>query len=58
MSAVKIYTDLYWVGAVDWTMKSFHGHTYTTPRGTTYNCYLIIDDKITLVDNVYGPFAG
>ncbi|MFA5500008.1 MAG: flavodoxin domain-containing protein, partial [Candidatus Omnitrophota bacterium] len=48
----------YWVGAVDWNVKTFHGHTYNTQRGTTYNSYLIVDDKIALVDTVYGPFAG
>jgi flavorubredoxin len=58
MSNVKISPDVYWVGAVDWKVKNFHGHTYTTKRGTTYNSYLILDDKIALVDTVYGPFAG
>jgi len=56
MSAIKIIPDLYWVGAIDWNVRNFHGHTYTTKRGSTYNAYLIIDDKITLVDTVYGPF--
>ncbi len=58
MAAVKILSDVYWVGAVDWNVRNFHGHVYATPRGSTYNCYLILDDKITLVDTVYGPFAG
>jgi flavorubredoxin len=57
MSAIKIIDNLYWVGVVDWNVRSFHGHTYNTKRGSTYNAYLIIDDKITLVDTVYGPFA-
>jgi len=55
--AVEIKKNIYWVGAVDWNVKSFHGHTYATKRGTTYNAYLIIDEKIALVDTVYGPFA-
>jgi len=58
MSAVQIAPDIYWVGAVDRNVKTFHGHTYSTKRGTTYNAYLILDDKITLVDTVYGPFCG
>ena len=58
MPAVKIASNLYWVGAIDRNVKTFHGHTYMTKRGTTYNAYLIIDDKITLVDAVYGPFAN
>ena len=58
MAAVEIIPKVYWVGAVDWNIRNFHGHTYTTKRGTTYNSYLIVDEKITLVDTVHGPFAG
>lgn len=58
MSGVKIFQDIYWVGAVDWNTRSFHGHTYTIKRGTTYNAYLILDDKVALVDTVWGPFAA
>ncbi|MFA6130431.1 MAG: flavodoxin domain-containing protein [Candidatus Omnitrophota bacterium] len=57
MSAIKILPDIYSVGVLDWGVRNFHGHTYTTQRGSTYNSYLIIDEKITLVDTVYGPFA-
>src|SRR3989338_7640622 len=58
MQALKILPDIYWVGVVDWNIRTFHGHTYSTNRGTTYNAYLILDDKIALVDTVYGPFAA
>ncbi|MDD4910547.1 MAG: FprA family A-type flavoprotein [Candidatus Omnitrophica bacterium] len=54
MPAVKIAPDIYWVGAIDWNLR-FCG-SYTTPRGTTYNSYLIIDDKIALVDAVKNGF--
>ncbi len=57
MAAVEILPGIYSVGAVDWNVRNFHGHTYTTQRGTSYNAYLIIDEKITLIDTVYGPFA-
>lgn len=57
MKPVKIKKGIYWVGVIDWNVRNFHGHTYTTKRGSTYNAYLIMDDKITLVDTVYGPFA-
>ena len=57
MSGVKIGTDVYWVGCVDRDMRHFHGFTYTTKRGTTYNAYLIMDDKVTLVDTVFKPFT-
>ncbi|MCM8799421.1 MAG: flavodoxin domain-containing protein [Candidatus Omnitrophica bacterium] len=53
----EIRKDIFWVGAIDWNVKNFHGHTYTTQRGTTYNAYLILDEKVALVDTVYGPFA-
>lgn len=58
MSATELVKGIYWVGAVDWNLRYFHGPAYTTHRGTTYNAYLIIDDKVTLVDTVYRPFAG
>ncbi|MBU1727654.1 MAG: flavodoxin domain-containing protein [Candidatus Omnitrophica bacterium] len=57
MPVIKLLPDIYSVGVIDWNVRSFHGHTYTTKRGTTYNSYLIIDDKIALVDTAYGPFA-
>ena len=57
MKACEIKKGIYWVGVVDLNIRHFHGHTYTTKRGTTYNAYLIIDEKTTLVDTVYGPFA-
>lgn len=50
MNSVEIKPDIYWVGGIDWDIRNFHG--YLTQRGTTYNAYLIIDKKITLVDTV------
>lgn len=55
---LEIKKDIFWVGAIDWNVRTFHGHTYTTKRGTTYNAYLILDEKVALVDTVYGPFAN
>ena len=52
--AVPITEHVYWVGAIDWNIRDFHG--YATSRGTTYNAYLIMDEKITLVDTVKRPF--
>ncbi|MGD0336788.1 MAG: flavodoxin domain-containing protein [Candidatus Omnitrophota bacterium] len=57
MSVVKVLENIYSVGVVDWKVREFHGHTYTTKRGSTYNAYLIVDDKIALVDTVMGSFA-
>jgi flavorubredoxin len=56
MKPVKVKEGIYWVGAVDWNLRNFHG--YLTQRGTSYNAYLIIDKKITLVDTVKAPFAS
>ncbi|MFH1397990.1 MAG: flavodoxin domain-containing protein [Candidatus Omnitrophota bacterium] len=57
MSVIEIKKDVFWVGVVDWSVRSFHGHTFNTKRGTTYNAYLIKGDKNVLIDTVYGPFA-
>jgi len=50
MNPVKIKEGIYWVGGIDWDLRNFHG--YLTQRGSTYNAYLIIDEKITLIDTV------
>ena len=55
MKAVELKNGIYWVGATDWAVRDFHG--YVTPRGTTYNNYLIMDDEITLLDTVKYDFA-
>jgi anaerobic nitric oxide reductase flavorubredoxin len=56
MNNVEIAKGVYSVGAVDWTIRDFHG--YETPRGLTYNAYLIVDEKICLIDTVKAPFAS
>ena len=55
MKAVEIKPDIYWVGAIDWGVRDFHG--YVTPNGTTYNNYLIMDEQVTLVDTVKHDFS-
>jgi flavorubredoxin len=55
MKAVELKNGIFWVGAIDWAVRDFHG--YITPRGTTYNNYLIMDDEITLLDTVKYDFA-
>lgn len=52
--AVRVTDDVYWVGAIDWNIRDFHG--YTTQRGTSYNAYLVMADKVTLIDTVKAPF--
>jgi len=53
---VELSQGVYWVGVVDWALRKFHGQELSTHRGSTYNAYLIMDEKITLVDTVWGPF--
>lgn len=50
MHTTELAKGIYWVGAIDWDVRDFHG--YSTYRGTTYNAFLIIDEKITLFDTV------
>ncbi len=56
MSAVEIKKGIHWVGAVDWNIRDFHG--YSTYQGTTYNAYLLLDEKIALFDTVKKPFQS
>ena len=55
MNATQVKPDVYWVGAIDWAVRDFHG--YMTPNGTTYNNYLVMDEKITLLDTVKHDFS-
>ena len=55
MKPLEIAKNIYWVGAKDWNIRDFHG--YSTYDGTTYNAYLILDEKVTLIDTVKKEFA-
>ncbi|MBD3367499.1 MAG: FprA family A-type flavoprotein, partial [Candidatus Eisenbacteria bacterium] len=52
--AIPIAKDVYWVGAIDWAIREFHG--YSTGRGTTYNAYVVMAERPTLIDTVKAPF--
>ena len=54
----ELKKGVYWVGVVDWGLKKFHGHELSTHRGSSYNAYLIQDEKTVLVDTVWGPFRN
>lgn len=56
MKAVEIKKDIYWTGVKDWNLTDFHGHL--TPMHTTYNSYLIMDEKITIVDGAKITLSG
>ncbi|MCC8194027.1 MAG: flavodoxin domain-containing protein [Deltaproteobacteria bacterium] len=51
MNPLAIKDNVYWVGAVDYSCRDFHGYS-RSPQGTTYNAYLVLDEKITLFDTV------
>lgn len=55
MKSVEIKPGIYWVGYVDWNIRNFHG--YRTHRGTTYNAYLVVDEKIALIDSVKAGYG-
>ena len=55
MMPLEIAPKIYDVGVVDWAVRDFHG--YKTERGASYNSYLIMDEKICLIDTVKAMFA-
>ncbi len=55
MRPVEIKRGIYDVGVIDWNIRDFHG--YSTYRGTSYNAFLIVDEKIALIDTVKKDFS-
>ena len=55
LNAIEISPKVWWVGGIDWNERSFHG--YTTEKGITYNAYLILDEKVTLIDTAKATFT-
>lgn len=55
--SVELAKGVYWVGVTDWGIRRFHGFELSVHRGTTYNAYLIKDEKIALVDSVWSPHS-
>lgn len=52
----KINDKILWVGKTDWELKKFHGDEFTTVKGSSYNSYLIRDEKTVLIDTVWLPY--
>jgi flavorubredoxin len=52
-----IKNNVYWVGKVDWELRKFHGEEYSTDKGSTYNSYLIQEEKTVLIDTVWLPYG-
>jgi len=53
----KIKNNVFWVGKTDWELRKFHGDEYSTHRGSTYNAYLIKEEKVVLVETVWAPYS-
>ena len=53
----EITPGVNWVGKIDWELRKFHGEEYSTHRGSSYNAYLVRDEKTALIDTVWSPFA-
>ena len=53
----RVKNNIQWVGKIDWELRKFHGDEYSTNRGSSYNSYLIREEKTALIDTVWGPFA-
>jgi flavorubredoxin len=47
-----------WVGKIDWQLRRFHGQELSTHRGSSYNAYLVKEEKVALIDTVWAPFAS
>lgn len=56
MNPIKVAEEVYWIGALDWSERDFHN--FQTPRGLTYNSYLIMDEKKVVIDAVKHKFAS
>ncbi len=54
---IELKKNVYWVGKVDWELRKFHGEEYSAHKGTSYNSYLIRDEKTVLIDTVWNPFC-
>ena len=54
---IPVKGNVSWVGKIDWELQKFHGNEYSTTQGSTYNSYLIREEKNVLIDTVWRPYA-
>ncbi len=54
---IKVKNNVDWVGFIDTELRQFHGSDYSTHKGSTYNSYLIREEKNILIDTVYRPYS-
>jgi flavorubredoxin len=55
--SINVKSNVFWMGKIDWELRKFHGDEYSTHRGSTYNSYLIKEEKTAIFDTVWAPFA-
>ncbi len=55
--SIHVKSNVFWMGKIDWELRKFHGDEYSTHRGSTYNSYLIKEEKVAIFDTVWAPFA-
>lgn len=55
--SVPVKNNISWVGKVDWELRKFHGEEYSTHKGSSYNSYLVREEKTALIETVWTPFA-
>ncbi len=53
----RLKENITWVGKIDWELRKFHGEEYSTHRGSSYNSYLVRDQKTALIETVWSPYA-
>ena len=53
----SVKNNISWVGKIDWELRKFHGDEYSTRKGTSYNSYLVREEKNVVIDTVWLPFA-
>jgi len=54
---IPVKNNVFWIGKIDWELRKFHGNEYSTHKGSTYNSYLIKEEKNIIIDTVWKPFA-
>jgi flavorubredoxin len=54
---IPVKGNVCWVGKIDWELQKFHGNEYSTNQGSTYNSYLVREEKTVLIDTVWRPYA-
>lgn len=55
---LEIVPSVWWIGKVDWELRKFHGEEYSTHRGSSYNSYMVKDERIALMDAICQRVTG